>query len=186
MSLASWKRLTRQGLHLMAVMAVAATAAACFQPMYGDRTMAGTSALRDKLSNVEVAPINASSKEARLGIEVRNALLFSFNGSGATGAPTHRLAVRLTTSKAGVVVDVNTSRPDIENYGIDATYELRDMTTDKVVMTGTTFARVSYNIPGQEQRFARARGYRDAENRAAKMIADNISQRLSSYFISGG
>ena len=27
MSLASWKRLTRQGLHLMAVMAVAATAA---------------------------------------------------------------------------------------------------------------------------------------------------------------
>ncbi|TAK46785.1 MAG: hypothetical protein EPO23_14080 [Xanthobacteraceae bacterium] len=192
MSLASiWSRTgfrSRIGTaaRFVAIAAIAAAAAGCFQPMYGDHTMAGTSALRDKLSAVEVQPISAASKEARLGIEVRNALLFSFNGSGATGAPTHRLAVRLTTNRAGVVVDVTTARPDVENYGIDAVYELRDIATDKVVITGNTFARVSYNIPGQEQRFARARGARDAEDRAAKVIADNISQRLASFFISGG
>ena len=43
------------------------------------------------------------------------------------------------------------------------------------MVTGQTFARVSYDIPGQQQRFARVRGLRDAENRAAKVIADNIS-----------
>ena len=52
-------------------------------------------------------------------------------------------------------------------------------------MTGQTFARVSYDIPGQQQRFARIRGLRDAENRAAKVIADNIKSRLASYFVAG-
>ena len=52
-------------------------------------------------------------------------------------------------------------------------------------MTGQTFARVSYDIPGQQQRFARSRGQRDAENRAAKVIADSIQSRLASYFSAG-
>ena len=76
-------------------------------------------------------------------------------------------------------------RPDLENYGIDATYSLTDLTTNKTVVTGRTFARVSYDIPGQEQRFARARGLRDAENRAAKVIADQIQSRLASFFAAG-
>ena len=52
-------------------------------------------------------------------------------------------------------------------------------------MTGQTFSRVSYDIPGQQQRFAAARGLRDAENRAAKVIADSIKSRLASYFVAG-
>ncbi len=76
-------------------------------------------------------------------------------------------------------------RPDIENYGIDATYSLVDLATGKVVLTGQTFARVSYDIPGQQQRFARARGLRDAENRAAKVIAEQIRSRLASFFVAG-
>ena len=35
-------------------------------------------------------------------------------------------------------------------------------------MTGTTFSRVSYDMPGSYQRFARARAFRDAEDRAAR------------------
>ena len=55
----------------------------------------------------------------------------------------------------------------------------------KSVMTGTTFSRVSYDIPGQLQRFARARAFRDAEDRAANEIAENIQTRLASYFVAG-
>jgi len=43
-------------------------------------------------------------------------------------------------------------------------------------MTGTTFSRVSYDIPGQLQRFAAPR-LRDAEDRAANEIAENIQTR---------
>src|SRR5262249_45558570 len=87
--------------------------------------------------------------------------------------------------RASIIVDVNTSRPDVENYGINATYTLTEIATGKIVVTGTTFARVSYDIPGQEQRYARVRGLRDAELRAAKVVADNIRSRLSSYGVPG-
>jgi len=43
---------------------------------------------------------------------------------------------------------------------------------------------VSYDTLGQ-QRFARIRAMNDAESRAAKIISDNITSRLSSYFVSG-
>ena len=93
--------------------------------------------------------------------------------------------IKLTTSNTSIIVDNTTGRPDVENYGIDATYELRELATDKVVLTSNTFARVSYDIPGQDQRFAQARGLRDAEDRASQVIADSIGQRLAAYFSAG-
>ena len=62
---------------------------------------------------------------------------------------------------------------------------MTEIATGKVVFNSTTSSRVSYNIPGQEQRFAGARGLRDAENRAADVIANNINTRLASYFVAG-
>ena len=177
----------RAALRLLAVSALAPLVTGCFQPMYAERTINGDSALRDKLQGVEVPPLNLpnGSREARIGLEIRNALMFNMYGSAVGGPPTHRLLMRVSTSRMSIIVDPTTARPDIENYGIDTTYELKDNTTDKTVLTGTTFARVSYDIPGQAQRFARSRALRDAEDRAAKVIADNISQRLASFFIAG-
>jgi LPS-assembly lipoprotein len=178
---------TRIAARLLAVAVLAALTAGCFQPMYAERGPDGGSALRDKLQGVEVPPLNLpnGSREARLGVEIRNSLMFSMYGSAVGAPPTHRLLMRISTTRLSVIVDPTTARPDIENYGIDATYELKDNATDKTVLTGTTFSRVSYDIPGQAQRFARSRGLRDAEDRAAKVIADNISQRLASFFIAG-
>src|SRR5674476_1263289 len=75
-------------------------------------------------------------------------------GRTAAAAANYKLDIRLTSSNAQVIVDIATARPDIQNYGIDATYTLKDITTGKTVVTGQTFSRVSYNIPGQQQRFA--------------------------------
>jgi LPS-assembly lipoprotein len=91
----------------------------------------------------------------------------------------------MTSNRLSVIVDVNSGRPDVENYGLNVFYTLTEIKTGKPAFTGTTFARVSYDVPGQAQRFARARGLRDAENRAAKVIADNIKARLASYFVAG-
>lgn len=177
----------RIAARLAVVAALAAAVAGCFQPMYAERGLNGEPALREKLQGVEVPPLNLpnGSREARLGVEIRNALMFSMYGSAVGGPPTHRLLIRITTSRLSIIVDPTTARPDLENYGIDATYELKDNATDKTVLTGTTFSRVSYDIPGQAQRFARSRALRDAEDRASKVIADNISQRLASFFIAG-
>ena len=93
--------------------------------------------------------------------------------------------VRISSTRLSVIVDVRTARPDVENYGLNAVYELIDLKTGKVVLKDQTFSRVSYDIPGQQQRFARQRGLRDAENRAAQVIADNIRNRLASFFVAG-
>ena len=183
-----WRReVVGRYLRVAAALAVAALAGGCFQPLYGERSPTGGPILRDQLSAVDVVQIDApkGTDEARLAVEIRNALLYDFTGGGYAAPPTHRLRVSISSTRASIIVDVNTSRPDIENFGINATYSLAEIATGKVVVTGQTFSRVSYDIPGQQQRFARLRGLRDAENRAAKVIADNIRSRLSSYFIAG-
>jgi len=177
----------RRVLRAAAALGIAALAGGCFQPLYGEQSPMGGPVLRDQLSAVDIMQIEApkGSDEARLAVEIRNALMFDFSGGGSAAPPTHRLKIAISSTRASIIVDVHTSRPDIENYGINASYSLTEIATAKVVVTGQTFARVSYDIPGQAQRFARLRGLRDAENRAAKVIADNVRSRLASYFIAG-
>jgi LPS-assembly lipoprotein len=168
-------------------MALAGATAGCFQPMYGQRSPTGGPGISDILSGIDVAQIDApkGTSEARLAVELRNELLFGFTGGPAAAAPTHKLVVGLTSSRQQVIVDLTASRAEVENYGLDASYTLVEIATGKTVVTGTTFARVSYDIPGQVQRFARIRGLRDAESRAAKVIAAQIRSRLASYFVAG-
>jgi LPS-assembly lipoprotein len=171
---------------LLAVAALAALTAGCFQPMYAEHTD-GSPGLREKLMGVELPPIDKpnASRDARLGVEIRNALAFKLYGSATGMPPTHRLVIRFSTSRSSLMVDPNTALPSSENYGIDAQYNLIELATNKSVMTGTTFSRVTYDIPGSLQRFARTRAYRDAEDRAAQEIADNIQTRLASFFVAG-
>jgi|SRR5579862_8995343 len=172
---------------VLAIFALAGLTAGCFQPLYGDSNVVATAGLDSKLSGVDVAPINTPNGTpiARVGVGVRNELLYDLTGGGSATLPTHRLTIQLSSTQLQVIVDVNTARPEVQDYGINATYTLIDIATGKTVVTGQTFSRVSFDIPGQQQRFAGARALRDAENRAAKVIADNIRSRLASYFVAG-
>src|ERR1700687_1361991 len=177
---------TRIAARCLAVAALAALTAGCFQPMYAEHTD-GTPALREKLMGVELPPVDKpnASREARLGVEIRNALAFKLYGNATGMPPTHRLVLRFNTSRSSLIVDVNTGLPTSENVGIDAQYKLMEIASNKSVMTGTTFSRVSYDMPGSYQRFARARAFRDAEDRAAQEIAENIQTRLGGVFLAG-
>ncbi|MDA9423239.1 MULTISPECIES: LPS assembly lipoprotein LptE [Bradyrhizobium] len=171
---------------LLAVAALAALTAGCFQPMYAERTD-GTPGLREKLMGVELPPINKpnASREARVGVEIRNALAFKLYGTATGMPPTHRLDIRFTTTRSSLIVSATTGLPTSENLGIDAQYNLVEVVTGKSVMTGSTFSRVSYDMPGSYQRFSRTRAVRDAEDRAANEIAENITTRLASFFTAG-
>ena len=176
----------RIAARLLAVAAMAALTAGCFQPMYAEHSD-GTPGLREKLLGVEVPPVDKpnGSPDARVGVEIRNALMFKLYGSATGMPPTHRLVLRFTTSRSSLLVDVNTGLPTSENLGIDAQFNLIEIASNKSVMTGTTFSRVSYDMPGSYQRVARARAFRDAEDRAAQEIADRINTRLASFFAAG-
>ncbi|MGA7804217.1 LPS assembly lipoprotein LptE [Bradyrhizobium sp.] len=177
---------TRIAARLIAVLALAALTAGCFQPMYAEHAD-GTPGLREKLMGVDLPPVDKpnASPDARLGVEIRNALAFKLYGNATGMPPTHRLVLKFTTSRSDLMTNAATGLPTSENVGIDAQYNLIEIATNKSVMTGTTFSRVSYDMPGSYQRFARTRAFRDAEDRAAQEIADNIQTRLASFFSTG-
>jgi LPS-assembly lipoprotein len=174
-----------RAFRLAAAIAVAGLGAACFQPLYGDRPVTGSHDIRARLAAIEVIQIPAlqGTPEERIAVEIRNALLFDLTGGEGSVSPTHRLNMRMSTGKSALIVDVSTGRTEAEVTSIDVSYTLTELATEKVVMNGTTFSRVSSDVPGQQQRFARARAQRDAENRAAKVVAEQVRNRLTSYLV---
>jgi LPS-assembly lipoprotein len=183
----SWGERRLLAVRLLVVCALGALLGGCFQPMYAsNNSIPGSPALHDKLAAIDLPSVKTSkTSDARLGVAVKNALAFNFYGAATGDSPTHRLEVTMSTTALSIIVDNTSGRPDIQDYGIDASYVLREIATNKAVVVGQTFSRVSFDIPGQEQRFARVRALRDAEDRATQQIADNISRRLASYFVAG-
>jgi LPS-assembly lipoprotein len=178
-----WSR----NLRIAAVLALAGLNAACFQPLYATRSVNGGVPIGAALAQVQVERIQVpnGSPESRLALEIENALDFELHGGSGTISPTHQLKVRMTTNRNSIITDVATGRVEAEITGIDSTFELTELATGKKVLNGRTFTRVSSDYPGQQQRFARVRARLDAEDRAAKVIAENIRTRLASFFVAG-
>jgi LPS-assembly lipoprotein len=168
------------------IVLLSAALGGCFQPLYGTSTETGRPAVRDALSAIDVQqiPAAANTSEAPLAVQIRNDLLFNFTGGGYPAPSTHKLKVEIFGNRAVVVIDRATALPNVETYTLRTTYSLTEIATGKVVVTGQASAPVSYDTLGQ-QRFARLGGMHDAERRAAKVISDNITTRLASYFVSG-
>jgi LPS-assembly lipoprotein len=176
----------RIAARLFAAVALAGLTAGCFQPMYAEHAD-GTPGLREKLSGIEVPPVDKAnaSPEARVGVAIRNSLMFKLYGSATGMPPTHRLVLRFTDTRSSLMVSITTGLPTSEIVSIDAQFNLIEIATGRSVMTGTTFSHTSYDMPGSYQRFARQRAARDAEDRAAEEIAENIKTRLAAYFTAG-
>jgi len=172
---------------LIAPFAAACLLAGCFQPLYGEHSVGGGPNVKAAMGAVDVSQIPAvsGSPEARIAVEIRNSLLFKMNGGANPTLPAYRLNITMQSTRLTVIVDLSSARPEMENYGLNVQYNLVDLKTGKTVFADQTFARVSYDIPGQEQRFARARGLRDAENRAGQTVAEAIKNRVASYFVAG-
>jgi len=177
----------RRLIRLATAMTLAGLAAACFQPLYGERTVTGGSALRDALAAVDIPQIDApkGTALARIAVETRNELVFDLTGGSGSLPPTHRLTIRLVPIMTTIVLDPVTQRPEFNSFGLDAHYTMTEIGSGKRVIAGSAATRVTYNVPGQQQRFARGRALRDAETRAAKVLADQIRSRLASYFVAG-
>src|SRR5258708_32067566 len=102
----------RVAARLLTVPALAPLTAGCFQPMYAEHSD-GTPGLREKLMGVEVPPVDKpnASRDARIQVEVRNALAFKLYGNATGMPPTHRLVLRFSSSRSSLIVDVNTGLP---------------------------------------------------------------------------
>jgi len=178
---------TRLVTRLALVIAAAGLVAGCFEPLYGSRPSINSESVHDKLGAVEIKPIPArqGAPQERIAVALHNALQFDLNGSAGANAPTHSLEVVVTTQQMTVIVDPSSGRPTAQIDGVLASYRLVEIATGKIVLKDTTFAHVDYDIPGPEQRFAKQRAQRDAEDRAVQTVAESIRNRLASFFVAG-
>ena len=180
--------ISRQIARAVVVLGLGMLTAACFQPVYGTQKLAAGDSVRDKLAAVEVAQIPAPNghPESRLAVELRNTLMSEFHNGAAPAGPLYRLQINgISSGIETVIVDVASGRPDTQVSSVNVSFTLTEIATGKVVLNSSTFGRASFDIPGSAQRFAQQRAWLNAEDRATTMIADNIRNRLASFFVAG-
>jgi len=181
------KRLRRPAGLLVLACALAGLTAGCWQPLYGKPPAPNTDSVHDKFMTTEIPPIAAThgTPAERIAVGMFNALQFDLHGGATVVAPTYRLVVDVGTSQFTAVVDPTTGRPNTQIDSVSANYSLVEIATGRTVVSDNCFAHVDFDIPGSEQRFAKWRAQRDAEDRAIQVVAETIKNRVASYFVAG-
>lgn len=151
---------------------LAGCAVTSVRPLYGGASGTETSAA---LRSVDVvAP-------GRIGQVIRNDLVFGFNGgAGEPTRPRWRLEITTTGIDAAVGLDRYHNLATAHLDQVTATWVLTEIATGRTVTNGSSFANASYDY--SQQRFADLRAKRDAENRAAAMVAVDIRSKISVWF----
>ncbi|MEO4001104.1 LPS assembly lipoprotein LptE [Mesorhizobium sp. CAU 1732] len=156
---------------VIGVLAALVTAAGCtVRPMYGDMSPGSSqSATSAALASVEIKPATT-----RVGQELRNQLIFLLaGGAGQPSRPAYTLTLA-TTAIASSATAVSTSRVNLEPTSgvmtVRTNYRLIETATGKEISRGVRSMQAPYDIPSQE--FAALRAVRDAENRAARELAE--------------
>jgi LPS-assembly lipoprotein len=157
-------------LAALAVTAAISLAGCGIQPLYG--TTAGGSRLAAAMAGVDVTPI-----PGRVGQRVRNELIFeNTGGSGQTGT-TYKLDIVIKESLTNELVKISGDAKS-QVYELDATFKL--ISNDgRVVLEGKATSRAPYER--FETIFSNVRARYDAENRAARTVAESIKVRIAAY-----
>ncbi len=162
----------RKAGHVILVAAIAATAlAACtVQPLYAPT--AGTTSVVSSLGDITVDPVSG-----RLGQELRNQLIFQLNGGkGQPDNARYHMGLSATSSSQALGVSPTAAAPAY-SITVTATYELRSIAGNKIILRSTSSKSASYDRVNQL--YSNERALRDAENRAAALVAEDIRIRLA-------
>jgi len=153
---------------------LAATLGACgFQPLYGEN--AGGARTDVELAQIQVMEIDYD----RTGQDVYNALIERLSPGGEPAAPDYQLRVTLRERREGVAIERDASITRY-NYQLLAHYSLVDMRSGNVIHEGDSRSIASYNVV--DSQFATLMAQRDAEERAATELSEDIKLRLAIFF----
>lgn len=159
---------------LLAVALASAALGGCFTPLYGERGVTGGGA-RQALANIDVSPMGS-----RLGVVLRNELIYQLSGgAGPPASPTHRLTVYLGWDSVPLLLDVGGGRPTVQTVTLLSTYTLTDLSTGAVVHSGTVTGSTS--VDRGTQRLAAERALVEAQERAAKSLAEQLTTQMAAW-----
>ena len=160
---------------LMAIMLALPLGACQVTPLYADRSAPGYDMAARPAADIVIPPV-----DDRLGQELRNQLIFLLHG-GAGEPATARYSVDLTVDRQlqGILRDPIDGQPTGQNLIIRAEYAIIDTATGEPVALRRQSVTTSYD--DFDQGFADLRAARDAENRAAKELAERIRADLALF-----
>lgn len=120
-----------------------------------------------------LASVAISEADDRVEQHVRNGLVFLFSGgAGEPQAAAYHLDLNVTVRNIGVLLDIRTDVPRAGRVVVTADYNLSKTDSGETVTSGRRSATAPVDFPIQE--FAKLRAVRDAENRAARELAEMI------------
>ena len=160
---------------VLGLVCVLAMLAGCnVRPLYGT-VSAGNAPAQEELAAIDIDPADDRVKQV-----LRNELIFMFQRGGEAAPARYRLKMILNSSQSSVAVEELSDVPAAYLVQMTASFALTEITSGQTLLTGSTFANASYDF--SNQRFSNLRAARDAEDRAAKVIADDIHTRIAAYF----
>lgn len=165
----------RTALRLGLAAALGLGLSGCLQPLYGP-TASGAS-LQDLLATVEVEPVVAPPDQQALTHYLRSELVFDLDGSGQPRPKRYKLAVRVSTTLQSPIVDTTFGRASSSTVLGTADYILTPAAGGVPVASGQVVGSASFER--SPQRFAVVRAQRDAEIRLAKLLSEQIRNRLA-------
>ena len=162
-----------------AVIAVALVVSGCqFRPLYGERTDA-SGAVRPGAAT-ELAAISIDGADSRVEQVLRNELIFLFTGGGTPAPSRYRLRILTDQDQEALAVQREDEIPAAVTVTLRANFILEEIGSGRTLLTGTSFQTATYSF--STQRVANLRALRDAEDRAARAVAENITLRIAAYF----
>ncbi|MER8730724.1 LPS assembly lipoprotein LptE [Mesorhizobium sp. M1227] len=178
--------LTLRRVVLCGLLASVALVSACtVRPLYSTAPLIAGSQVG---AAAELASISVKPVKTRYAQQVRNNLIFALGqGAGEPASPVYSLDLgvsELVESAAIEQVTTDEDEPTAGTVTLTANYVLSDAKTGTVIARGKRSIPSSYDRPRQE--FASYRAQIDAENRAARELADVLRLSIAQDLIKHG
>ena len=172
------RRLKKEAAALVFAGSLSIGAGGCgFHPLYGP-TASGAN-LSEVMKTVDVAWIGS-----RPGQRLRNELIFGTTGGSGALPPVYRLDVALRETTRNTLV-TKAGLPTGQVVQLDAEYRLVRLKDNEVVFKAYSTAEASYDLVGATgiagSTYGDVRAAIDAENRAARSLADIMKTRLAMF-----
>lgn len=174
-------------LALFGAFAAAITLSGCqIRPLYGTSTTgdfgAQSSTVAADLAAIDLDSISSQFAQKDATRILYNELTFKLERGAGAAPKKYRLEVLADVNTAQVAIERFADVPSAYTITMNSTYVMSNIETGETLTTGRTFRSASYDF--SDQRFANQRALRDAQERVAKAVADDIATRLAGFFAS--
>jgi len=176
-------RLLRRAALAGLIGSLALVSACTVRPLYSNAPLSTGSTANTELASIAIKPV-----KTRYAQQVRNNLIFGFGrGAGEPASPLYSLNLSVTEaveSSALVQVGTDEDEPTAGSVTLTANYTLTDAKSGAVITVGKRSITSSFDRPRQE--FASYRAQIDAENRAARELAEALQLSIAQDLVRHG